>query len=136
MIFRFAKFIYLNKTCIAVNLQTCKHKFYKGWRFANKLIQLSPQHLLSPRFPILDGDAFWWCDQVPWDRVPRRPSAQVTECHCDRVPSDRVPNGHWVPSDPKSIQIKPKGGRKLLPPFWWSLKRKFGFKKDFKIGLV
>jgi hypothetical protein len=40
-----------------------------------------------------------------------------------------------VPSDPKSFQIKPKGGRKLLPPVWWSLKRKFGLKKDFKMGL-
>jgi hypothetical protein len=28
-----------------------------------------------------------------------------------------------------------KGGRKLLPPIRWSLKRKFGFKKDFKMGL-
>ena len=70
----------------------------------------------------------------------------ATECPCDPVPSNRVPNetecpwgpvptGHRGPRDPKSIQIKPKGGRKLLPPVRWSLKRKFGLKKDFKMGL-
>ena len=56
---------------------------------------------------------------------PGRPSAQ----------GDRVPNGTWVTSNPKSFQIKPKGARKLLPPVRSSLKRKFGFKKDFKMGL-
>ena len=50
-----------------------------------------------------------------------RPSARATkcpatECPGDQVSSNQVPNGHRVPSDPKSIQIKPKGGRKLLPP--------------------
>ena len=65
----------------------------------------------------------------------QRPSAQPTECPQDRVPSARVPIGHRVPSDSKSIQIKPKGGRKLLPPVRWSLKRQFGLKKDFKMGL-
>ena len=39
------------------------------------------------------------------------------------------PSGHRVSSNPKLIQIKPKGGRKLLPPVHWSLKRKF-YRRD------
>ena len=74
-----------------------------------------------------------------------RPSEKQQSAHRDRVPrtsaqrpngtefpGERVPNGHRVPSNPKSIQIKMKGGCKLLTTVRWSLKRKFGLKNDFK----
>ena len=52
---------------------------------------------------------------------------------CDWVPSahgNRVPMTTECPGGPV-----PQGGRKLLLPVRWSLKRKFGLTKDFKMGL-
>ena len=82
-----------------------------------------------PRLTIArEEDAVTECPapECPANRVPTRLSAQRSSARATEYPADRVPNGHRVPSDPKSIQIKPKGGRKLLPPVRWSLKRKFG----------
>ena len=60
--------------------------------------------------------------KCPGAQVPRRPSAKAPKCPGARAPKcpggqvPRLPSAHGdqVPSDPKSIHIKLKGGGKLL----------------------